>query len=300
MPAYQVFVAADGSYSNEDISKMLIWQSIAATGMFVLTAIFMRNKPPTAPTADVEIQQKLRANVDNSQAVKTVVQMLRDWNEMLHQPNFLFLLASFSCILGLNWAFLAIVGQMVYPCGYDQTATGWAGFSLSFAGLAGSFFISLILRSYKNYSTITKATVVLSAATGIWCLGVNGPGNFGLLVAAWVAFGLFSGPLIPVTLEFATEMTFPIPGDNSAALLFTGVNWISLALTLGLSPLLDYPASVKCSSVVNPSAGLVLCFLVLAAIVCLPLHREYLRLDIVTLVKLVPESESMREDGVNV
>lgn len=299
IPAYQVFVDVDGSYDRNDISRMLIWQGVASTGLLILSLLFVRSRPPTPPTADVEIQLKLRKEVDTAAALKTVFQMLRDFGTMLQHFNFNILLASFSCILGVSWAFMAVVGQMVYPCGYDTVATGWAGFSLSFAGVAGSFFISQILRFYKDYVHVTKAVIVLCCATGIWCLGVNSPGSVALLIAAWNSFGFFTGPLIPVVLEFATEMTFPIPGDNSAALLFTGVNWVALSLTLGLSPLLGYPESMDCATIMSPAAALVLTFLLLGALLSVFLRKDYKRLESVNMVRIAGDEEELMKPSVD-
>ena len=184
-------------------------------------------------------------------------------------------------------------------------AIGWAGFSIGFTGVAGSFFLSQVLRFYHNYVHVTQATIILSCAAGIWCLGANKPGNLANVIAAWngrllsfvvvyspyVVFGLFTGPLIPIVLEFATEMTFPIPGDHSAALLFTGVNWVSLALTLGLGPLLNDPISLNCSNIVNPAFGLNLAFLLAGALVSLLLVKDYRRLESVSMVNLIPGTE---------
>ena len=96
-------------------------------------------------------------------------------------------------------------------------------------------------------------------------------------------------------LEFATEMTFPIPGDHSAALLFTGVNWISLALTLGLGPLLNDPISLNCSNIVNPAFGLNLAFLLAGALVSLFLVKDYRRMESVSMVNLIPGTEKDTE-----
>jgi hypothetical protein len=104
-------------------------------------------------------------------------------------------------------------------------------------------------------------------------------------------FGIFTGPLIPIVLEFATEMTYPVPGDHSAALLFTGVNWVSLSLTLGLSPLLNDPRSAECSDIVNPAFGLCLAFLLFGAFMCIFLVKDYKRLESVTKVTMVNDAE---------
>lgn len=295
IPAYQVIVdPITYAYSRDEINRMLIYQGAASFVIMLLTMVFVRNRPPTPPTADVEIQLKLRENTTTAAALATVMQMLRDFRTLLSSLNFCILLSSFACIVGVSWAFLAVVGQLVFPCGYDTVATGWAGFSLGFAGVAGSFFIAIVLRYFKNYVHVTRVTIILSCAAGIWCIGANKPNDLPQLIAAWNVFGLFTGPLIPVTLEFAAEMTYPVPADNSAALLFTCVNWVALSLTLGLSPLLGYKESSTCSNIVNPASGLCLAFLLLGAFISLFLFKEYYRQESVAIAKVEGEAEEVK------
>ena len=120
VPAYQVWIDPNsGAYSVHDIRMMLLWQSLAASGIVVLSSIFVRDTPPTPPTADVEIQQQLRPKLDTAEALAKVKKMLIDFASLLRHYNFMVLFTSFSLILGVSWAFMAVVGQMIYPCGYD-------------------------------------------------------------------------------------------------------------------------------------------------------------------------------------
>jgi len=275
IPAYQVF-------QFSDFSDILRNQSIAGTIILVLSFLFIRKRPITPPGVEVEKQILIRSELDTEKVIQLIIQMFKDFRTMLQNKNFVLLLLSFSFEIGVAWAFMAVVGQMIGPCGYDTYVIGIAGASLSFAGVLGSFTIAFILKIYKNYLVVQKSVMILTSCTVIWCLGVNKPGSIGVLLAAWHAFGFFQGPLIPICLEHAAEITYPIPADNSAALLFTGVNWVCLALTLGLTPLLTYDESMSCSSVISPSSILVFVITVSGALIALPMGHEYHRLDAAT------------------
>ena len=122
-----------------------------------------------------------------------------------------------------------------------------------------------------------KIVTVLCCAACIWCLGVNVPGNAILIIFSWIFYGFITGPLIPITLEHAAEITYPIPADNSAALLFTGVNLLFLAVALGVTPLLEFDVSVNCTANLTPSAVLMFFFVVIGAAVVLPMTADFKR-----------------------
>ena len=120
--------------------------------------------------------------------------------------------------------------------------------------------------------TIQKIYFILCLGVCLWCLGANQPGNAGSVVAAYIMYGFISCPLTPITLEHAAEMTYPIPADNSAALLFTGVNVVFLAVTLGVGPLLAVdPVSLTCSSIKSNAALVILVFALFGGVIGLPM-----------------------------
>lgn len=163
---------------------------------------------------------------------------------------------------------------MISPCGYGTDVVGGALAGMSFAGVFGSLCIANILNKFHNYLAMQKVVTVLTAACCIWCLGVNVPEKEQLVVAAWICYGFISGPLTPITLELAAELTYPIPADNSAALLFTGVNLLFLAVTLGVTPLLMYDVSATCSSILQPSSAILLIFVGIGVFFVLPMTNE--------------------------
>jgi len=253
---------------------------IVGTIILFLSTIFIRGRPPTPPGREVHNQIIVRSNLDTVGAIKLVFQMFVDFKVMLSNLNFVLLMASFSIEIGVCWAFMAVVCQMIYSYGYDVAIVGIAGSSLSFAGVFGPLIVAQYLRLRKNYVWTQKAILTFAAISAILCLVSNAPGNLIFVIAAWNIFGFFQGPLIPITLEHAAEITYPIPADNSAALLFTGVNAVCLAMTLALTPMLTYSVSMNCSSIISPAAILVFFIVIIGALLSYPIKADYKRMKV--------------------
>jgi len=169
---------------------------------------------------------------------------------------------------------------MVMPCGYDYTVVGGTGAALLFAGVVGAALVAPVLTRFRNYCAMQKVVTVLTCSAAVWVLGTGVPGAQGHLIVSWLVFGALVAPLIPITLEHAAEVTYPTPPDVSAALLFFGVNALCFALTLGLGDLLArYDVSLTCASVVTPFSALVFFFVLVGALVILPLKTRYLRAE---------------------
>lgn len=270
IPVYQVVVGSDIPY-------MLTWIGVAATAILILSAVLVPYSPPIHADYDAVLQDKLRSKVDVVNILGIYRQMLVDFHTMFQNRNFVLLFVSFSVQLGISWVFQAVVGQMIYPCNYGVDIVGGSLAGMGFAGVFGSFCIAWILRRYNNHLFMQKAVTVLCCAACIWCLGVNVPGNAVLIIASWIFYGFITGPLIPITLEHAAEITYPVPADNSAALLFTGVNLFFLAIALGVTNLLTFDVSVNCTSNVSPSSVLMFFAVIIGAAVVLPMSADFKR-----------------------
>ena len=272
IPAYQVA-------SGRSISFMLLWQAIAGTAILLLSFFVAPFRPPVHAEYDSFHQEKLRASVDVSSVITIFSQMIRDFGTMLCDSNFIMLLSAFSIQTGISWVFMAVVGMLIGPCGYDWTIVAGALSGMGFAGVFGSFLIANILRVWHDgYNIIQKVCFVLCGGACLWCIGSNQPGNAANIVAAYIIYGGISCPLTPVTLEHAAEMTYPIPADNSAALLFTGVNMVFLAVTLGVGPLLmTDEVSLTCSNIISKTSTVLIVFTCVGSVIAIPMRASYKR-----------------------
>ena len=279
VPAYQ-------AYSGKSLSYSLLWQALAGTGILALNLIAspVLFRPPVHAEYDAYLQyNQLRKSVDSSTVLAIFRQMLVDFRTMLTDIDFVLLFMAFTLQMGTSWVFLGISGQLIGPCGYDEAVMSGTITAFGFAGVIGSLVVANVLRVWHRHrSIVQKAWFLVCGGVCRWCLGANRPantpGNEANLIAAYIMYGMLSVPLIPITLEYATELTYPIPADNSAALLFTGVLTFNIFATLGVARLLATdPVARSCSSITSKPAIALMVFAVVGAVVALPMKATYRR-----------------------
>jgi len=192
--------------------------------------------------------------------------------------NFILLMVTFSVTVGMSWALLTVLAQLMQPCGHSDTVVGVAGAVFLLAGVLPSLAIVPALQRWQAYLPLQRAALVTALVGTCLVLAVNQPGvPAGGMYAAYAAYGVLFMPLLPLTLEHAAEVTFPCPADTAAACLLSGANVVGAAFTFALTPLLELPVSAQCTSVVTPTAGVVIGSMAAAAIAGLPLVRDYRR-----------------------
>lgn len=197
---------------------------------------------------------------------------------MMDDTDFVHLLISFSLQVGLSWALASIIGQLIQPCGYSDDIVGQALLITSVAGTFGSFFLAYLLRSnHEKYFFVYKVLIVLTSTGCLLCFAVNRPNQDVFILLCWMFYGFTAGPLTPVTLELAAEMTYPIPADNSAALLFTVAIGVYFVCTVALTPLLRSSTSMSCSSIITPASASVCAVTALASLIAIPLKPLFKR-----------------------
>jgi hypothetical protein len=299
IPTYQVTTSERGMAPN-GIPMMLLCQAIPATILVVLTWFFFADRPPTPPSAAVaeqlrQIQKaktllasgEVEANIHTGEGVVVMEalsatdalrQLFRDSMALLKNWNFLMILLSFSIEVGMSWTYAGLIGVLIPPCGYDATIAGWAGAGLLGAGVVTSFLVGPVMVRTRAYTWLYKGFLILTTAMTLWTLGANQPGNVGMVIASWLMMGAMSMPLIPLSFELAAEVTFPIPADNSSALLMFGANTLALILTFALVPAYQLPPSAECTTPYTVAALIVLIFMLVGTIVGLPIKADYRRL----------------------
>lgn len=121
--------------------------------------------------------------------------------------------------------------------------------ALLLLGLVGAGVMSVLMEKTKAYTLLQKCSVVLASAGMILMLVSLQRGNEALLVSAFGFLGFCLIPLLPVNLESAAETTFPVPEDNSAAVLLSVGNSMGIIYIFVLPALLSLAPSSDCSSI---------------------------------------------------
>lgn len=125
----------------------------------------------------------------------------------------------FAVATGAGWALLILEQQVVTPCGYSDEFAGILGAALLGTGVICAFVMSGVMEKTKEYVLLQKGTLVLYAVAMAAVYGNNRADNRVGLLASWCFVGALLQPLMPLTLEHAAEISYPLPADSSTALL---------------------------------------------------------------------------------
>lgn len=296
--------------SFDELPALMLWQAVPASAIMLLSLFFLKERPSTPPSQSAELQWAARdaaaqageeavalpaaggiaaaAAATVSAPAAPAKRQMRDscasfrslWKDsvlLLRNRNFLWLCGSFSLGIGVSWALLTVQAQIIQPCGYSDDLAGSSAASLLGVGVITSYIAGWVLQRWKAYAGTAKLLVIASLAFSVFALAVNKPDGSALILTSWCLLGSALMPVLPVILELAAEITFPISPDTSSSLLLIGANLVSMFITLGLGPMLEQPISANCASVWTPSAGLVWGCMALGAIMILFVLPDYRR-----------------------
>ena len=234
-----------------DLDGWMLYQSIAATVVLCITVAVVQDEPPSPPSssaeergaarlaleaaaADMRASQRLLApsggalnvavihhDAHASSAAEALHRLRVDSLAMLGNRNFLLLALGFGIGLGMFNALITIIEQIESPCGYSSEVAALSGGALLLCGLVGAAVMSLLMEKTKQYSILQKVCVLLAGGAMVFMLASLHPGHDAQVVAAFGLLGFFLIPLLPVNLESAAEATYPVPEDNSAAVVLS-------------------------------------------------------------------------------
>ena len=237
-------------FSTRDVDSWMLYQAIASTVVLLITVIASRDEPLTPPSASAEERVAARAALEAaavelrasrrllltqtgaefthehhlahaSSASEAIRHLKIDTIAMLKNRNFVILSFGFGVGLGMFNALITIIEQIVSPCGYDSELAALAGGALLLSGLVGAGIFSVLMEKTKQYSTLQKICVSFACGAMLFMLGSLEPGQSTQVIASFGLLGFFLIPLLPINLESAAEVTYPVPEDNSAAIILS-------------------------------------------------------------------------------
>jgi hypothetical protein len=249
----------------DDLSSLMLAQLLPWLGVLAALVFAVQGDTPGAPpSAAAALQWAARRDARAAlppgvgPGAAALAALRRDLLALSRHRNFVTLAAVFSLVAGMSWALPTVEGQLIEPCGYSPRVAGGAGAALLGAGVLSCALAAPVLTARtRGYLGLQRRLVLAAAAATLLVLAANQPGNSMALLASWAALGAAQGPLGPVTLEHAAEMTFPMSADSSSAALFIVSNLWSFLQVSALAPLLARPSSRACATPATPAAALV-------------------------------------------
>ena len=206
-----VALAGDANYNNDTgMIELLTLQAGISSVLLLVTVIFFREKPPTPPYKREEKVQE--------------TSFIHDTKAILTNFPFLCILLAFAFGIGSVNAFLTELNSIATAIGYSVTDVAFIGSSIVVTGLFGAVVFGVIADITKRYKTVLLIAGVSATGFYIW-FSVNNmyqrtDAHFIMAMVAICFFGFFAIPLVPILLEMASELTFPVPESFSSSLMF--------------------------------------------------------------------------------
>jgi len=215
------------------IPQVVLIVSIIAT-LACIPSIFIPAAPPTPPTS-------------SSGLSKTKV--TESLNGMLRSPSFYIVFLTFSTFTGCFNALSSLLNQILFPYGFSEDEAGICGAVLIVVGLVTAALTSPIFDRTHAYLLGIKILcpfVAFSYLAFIWAPQTR------TLVAPYLisaVLGASSFSLLPVTLEYLVEITFPASPEVSSTICWIGGQLFGAVFIVVMNELKDgQPADLEVAS----------------------------------------------------
>ena len=207
---FNQFGIAVGFYMSPaigDLNWIMVTQATLAGGVFILVALFFKSRPPTPPSAS---------------AVSTfrgfqLIQSIRLLSRNLH---FMLLLLGFGMIVGVFYCLSTLLGALMDDLHYSETHIGVMGTVLVLAGMLGAIFCGYIAdkfdRKHKHILLLFMCGAFFSMS---WYTFSATQDNYVSLLGAFACLGFFLTALMPVSMDLAVEVAYPVPDTLGPTLL---------------------------------------------------------------------------------
>ena len=199
-----------------------MWQAIVAAVVELSVLIFIKEKPPTPPSASRgSITTDVKGNVI----------------KVLHNKNACVLIFCFACVLGFANTYGSVSGILVVALGYNDNVSSLFGMMFIIGSIIGAAVFGTIVEIYKIYKT---ATIIICGMGAVASAFIEFSLHLDSIVLASISF-VFCGAalaLLPVGIDFAVELTYPVAESISTGLLMSTGNVIGMILTISIGAII--------------------------------------------------------------
>ncbi len=225
------------------IPGMLIIYGVVAGVAMVVFLFFAHERPPTPPCPP---EQEARSLV------------MDGLSKMMHQREFIVLLAIFFVGLGAFNAITTWIEEILAPRGFSPTQAGNAGGLMILGGIVGALVVPMLSdQARKRVPFLLLA--IAGAAIGL--AGLTFIIGYGLLLAFSFIFGFFLLSAGPIGFQYGAEITYPAPEGTSNGLLLLMGQISGIIFILGMEALKSPATSSMALPLVILLALLAVCLL---------------------------------------
>jgi len=189
---------------NLNFGSMLLIYGILALISSIVFVILVKNKPPTPPSSNSAIDK---------------IYMLKGFKLLFSNRNFVILTVIFTLGMGTFNMITTYIELIVIPRGFDSIFAGILGMALLSGGIAGTIIMSLLSDKLKHRKSIMILSMIIATVS---LLVFSFSYNALLLIISIACFGFGLMGSGPVTLEYAVDVTKPVPEASSNGMLMMG------------------------------------------------------------------------------
>jgi MFS family permease len=186
---------------GNDLGLMLLIYGIITLISGILFLVFAKDKPPTPPSK-VVISEK--------------VFMFEGLKQLFKNRHFLILVIIFFIGLGTFNMISSYIELIISPRGYGAEEAGLLGGIMLFGGIIGAIIMSALSDKFKKRKFLILISVLI-AATSLFVLTFTSDIILLYGFSFLLGFGILSAG--PVALEYAVEITRPVPESASNGIL---------------------------------------------------------------------------------
>ncbi|KAI5789055.1 cell surface receptor/MFS transporter [Geopyxis carbonaria] len=215
----------------EDIPDMVLWVAVITT-VGVLGWVLVPTRPPTPPCASAAPHP-----TPTPRAAVAALLANREW---------IALTAMFWIYLGGFNALSTLLPQIMIPRGYTLDTAGLTGALLIVVGLIAAAVIAPIVDRTHAFTTAIRTLVPITAATYVAFIWAPHEGALAppFVVAAVMGAGSFA--LLPVALEWAGEITYPVPTEWASGVMWAGGQLVGGVLIVGMDAMKGLDPPLAC------------------------------------------------------
>eukprot|EP01114_Cavostelium_apophysatum_P015978 TRINITY_DN4470_c0_g1_i2.p1 TRINITY_DN4470_c0_g1~~TRINITY_DN4470_c0_g1_i2.p1 ORF type:complete len:481 (+),score=61.94 TRINITY_DN4470_c0_g1_i2:51-1493(+) len=208
-----------------DIPVMLVAEAGLATAILLICSALLKDKPEFPPS--------LSATTTREENYGKSMKLL------FTDKNFWVLLLEFGLGLGAFNTIATVVNQLVIPFHYSNDDSGNLGALFILCGLVGCGAAGPLVDKFRRYKLTLLICYFLAIGAGTMFALTLKPDNFALIAVACSLIGLVMTPVLPISLELACEISYPIGEATPSGFMMVSGQIVGIVATLVLDHLIQ-------------------------------------------------------------
>jgi len=223
---YKVSEDTSPGYQNgkdKTLNLLLITAGIVSS-ISILNLFCYRDKPPTPPS--------FTATAEREDFKISLKQLIRN-------RTYILISICFALVYGCFIDFAVVLGQLIAPFGFESGETSALSAVCVISGIFGSVIMLNLLKKTLAYKKLVGICILGSIASSILMLFVLQTEVFLFVLLPSVSLGFFIIPVIPILLELANEVCYPIGEATVTGFIYTLAHISSFILGSIFSLIID-------------------------------------------------------------